>query len=359
MNTEELREEVLIIGNTIFQKEKNKLRIVECYYHEHLCYGIEKISKECIAIFDHNEEVLNKIITGLQSGMNIILAYNRNIIIYRHGAERITLAKYLYCMYKGIDLDSPEVNSVWHKTRKQSKNIENCMSDNLYTGTANIVIEDNCLVVSSNAKGYKDVFEPDEVLADILQSDNIILEWNSFARLMCTIKDGFIFPVADLAFLSYYGNLTVNNYKEKLAKLKQHKVDNGLSIEHLDSDFHNHFKYNIALVPEGLNSRKNDKILRIKEPHCFAIVNSNGKYKILVGYLDNDWMLRCDKLFITEHFETVVDLLDIYIEEYPENINKEYALKNNNGLFRDRAFCRALAITPDEHFKDLDALCGN
>ena len=118
---------------------------------------------------------------------------------------------------------------------------------------------------------------------------------------------------------------------------------------------HNHRKYNIALVAEGLNSQKCDKILHIKEPYFFTAVMSDGKYKIVVGSADEDLILD-STLFITKHFENVVGLLTEYRKLYPHVFNKAEAAANNKGLFYERFFCEAIADTADEHFIDLDKI---
>ena len=175
-----------------------------------------------------------------------------------------------------------------------------------------------------------------------------------------------VFFASDLAYLAYYdSDLTANNYIEKIKALKAYKKSNNLSIEHLDSDFHNHRKYNIALVQGSLNSVKNDKISRIVEPYCFTVVydkplNSgieiNGIFKILTGVFDDSLMITVEKIFTTVDFENVVNLLDIYIAEYPDRVNKVKALSSNKRLIFDNRFAEMLAKEQKEHFVSLDDL---
>lgn len=350
------KEDIRLFGKEIVRI--NGIRFYEGYFQKRHCYGVQQLSTGYASVFNHRKSILNELIVLVGSGANICKGGDGNMHIFRGSRKYISLARYLYCHYNNLDPDIIELsNNLRHKTKRHNKLIENCRADNLYVGGASVVIDEakNSLTVVSNTKGYIDEFEPIPLLADIMSTQNTALFWNESGRLMCHIKGHFGFTVADLAYLAYYDDLTVDNYIEKLAKLKQYKKDKGLSIEHLDSNFHNHRKYNIALVAEGLNSKKNDKVLHIKEPYFFTAVMSGGKYKIVVGRADDSMMLD-SKLFITKHFENVVGLLSAYRELYPDIFNKAEAAANNKGLFYERFFCEAIAKTPEEHFLNLDEL---
>jgi len=334
----------------------NGVRFYEGYFQRRRCYGVQQLSTGYAAVFNHRKRILEKLIELVRGGANIGRGGDGNLHIFNGSKKYMTLAEYLYCQYNGIvPTQSEHSNYLRHKAKRRNKLIENCRADNLYIGGVSVTMDkvSDSLLVLSNTKDYIDEFEPIPLLAEIMNTPNTVLYWNECERLMCHIKGYFGFPVADLAYLAYHDKLTMENYIEKLAELKRYKKDNGLNIEHLDSNFHNHRNYNIALVAEGLNSQKCDKILHIKEPYFFTVVTSGRKYKIVVGRADNDLMLD-SKLFITEHFENVVGLLSAYRELYPDIFNKAEAAANNKGLFYERFFCEAIANTADEHFIDLD-----
>lgn len=332
------------------------IRFFECYYRGRLSYGVEQVSTGCKAVFNHNKKVLTAVKSVVSNSGNIARAYDNSLHIYHKGKKVFSLALYLFCLYNGIDPHNTTLsNNVRHIRKRNHKKIEDCRADNLYLGGVSVELdeENKAVIVSSNTKDYRDEFDHVPLLFDIMNTTNFVMYFGKGNRLMCHIKGRFGFPVADLAYLAYYDELTMDNYIEKLAELKRYKKDNGLNIEHLDSNFHNHRKYNISLVAEGLNSQKCDKILHIKEPYFFTVVMSSGKYKIVVGRADDDLILD-SKLFITEHFENVVGLLSAYRELHPDIFNKAEAVANNKGLFYERFFCEAIADTADEHFIDLD-----
>lgn len=333
-------------------------RFFECYYRGRLSYGVEQLSTGCKAVFNHNKRALAAVRSAVSNSGNIARAYDNSLHIYHKGKKVFSLALFLFCLYNDIDPYHADLsNNVRHIRKRKHKKIEDCRADNLYLGGVSVVLdeESKAVIVSSNTKGYTDEFEPIPLLAEIMNTANLVMYFGNGNRLMCHIKGHFGFPVADLAYLAYYDDLTIDNYIEKLAELKQYKKANRLSVEHLDSNFHNHRKYNIALVAEGLNSQKCDKVLHIKEPYFFTAVMSGGKYKIVVGRAGDDLMLD-STLFITKHFENVVGLLTEYRKLYPHIFNKAEATANNKGLFYEPFFCQAIADTADEHFIDLDKI---
>lgn len=350
------KEDIRLFGKEIVRIKG--VRFYEGYFQRRRCYGVQQLSTGYAAVFNHRKRVINKLIELVRCGANIGRANDNNMHIFNGSKKYMSLAIYLYCQYSGLDPDTIKLsNNVRHRAMRCNKFIENCKADNLYIGGVSTTMDEvnDRLLVVSNTKAYIDKFEPIPLLAEIMNTTNFIMYFGVDDRLMCHIKGHFGFPVADLAYLAYYDNLTMDNYIEKLAEFRQYKKDNGLNIEHLDSNFHNHLKHNISLVAEGLNSRKSDKILHIKEPHFFTVVKSGNKYKIVVGRADDDLMLD-SKLFITERFKNVVDLLSAYRELYPDIFNKAEAVANNKGLFYERFFCEAIADTADERFIDLDKL---
>ena len=348
------KDDIQLFGKEIVRI--NGVRFCEGYFQRRRCYGVQQLSTGYATVFNHRKRILEKLIALVRGGANIGRAGDGNLHIFNGSKKYMTLAEYLYCLYNRIDPNKSELsNNLRHKAKRRNKLIEDCRADNLYLGGVSVELDEEtkAVIVSSNTKNYRDEFDPIPLLAEIMNTPNTVLYWNECERLMCHIKGYFGFPVADLAYLAYHDKLTMENYIEKLAELKRYKKDNGLNIEHLDSNFHNHRKYNIALVAEGLNSQKCDKILHIKEPYFFTVITSGGKYKIVVGRADDDLMLD-SKLFITEHFENVVGLLSAYRELYPDIFNKAEVATNNKGLFYERFFCEAIANTADEHFIDLD-----
>lgn len=346
------------------------IRFFECYYKKKRCYGVQQLSTGFCAVFNHQKKILNNLTELVANGANICRELRGDMNILYNDKKFVSLAKYLFCLYNGVTPNKEAFNNyIRHRVKDKSKPIENCRKENLYLGGVSVSFrkdeqDKECVAVMSNTNSHLDKFEPMQILVDIMTTENFILQWHN-NRLICNIKGKVIFPVADLAYIAYYDNtLTINNCIEKLKELKKYKKENRLSIEHLDGDFHNHYKYNIALVDEGLNSQKNDKISRIVEPYFLTVVydkayNSgitpNGYFKILIGTFKDDYMIDVEKRFITDNFENVVNLLDIYIKHYPNRIDKEKA-KSNERLIFERFFAEMLAKEPNENFISLDTL---
>lgn len=352
------------------KRRKELLTIKDIIICEYLCedgnyYGIEKRGNKRCVIIDHNSDILQKLCAVLNEA-TIQFCNNGRMIVRRRTEDKIVatpIARYLYCLYNDVD-ENELIGRVSHKQNNEESSIEDCRSNNLYHRSAKIYIESQInsegkniletIVVQSHLKHYKEMFDTETVIIDILERPEMTLEWCHINnRLLCTVRGmNLRFPVSYLAFIAYYADITVDNYVSVIRNFKQYTKEHRLSVEHLDGDYHNHRKYNLALVPEGLNSRKSNKIDRVIEPYCFLIVRSNGKFKIAVGKLDENTLAY--NLFITADFENVVDLLDEYMKMNPENIYKVKDENKNDWIFRDAVVCKALADTPESRFKSLD-----
>ncbi len=325
------------------------------YYQNSLCYGIEQMSTGYAAIFNHRKCILNKIVDLLNAGYNVCRnSSDKNMIFVKGKTKYMSVAKYLYCLYHKQNASFS--NQIRHKNKRIFSNIEDCRKNNIYMGGASVFLDrkNNCVVALSNAKTHRDEFEPLPILVDILNSEKIVLQWRDNGRLECFVKGETDFNASDLAYLSYYEDLTMENYIEKIKEFKKYKNDNDFSIEHLDGDFNCHYKYNLALVPISLNSKKNDKISQIKEPHFMTVVTNGEFFKILIGNFEEDLIIAVDKRYITKDFKTVVDLLYAYLKLYPERIDKEEAKSRNERLINKRFFAEMLAKEPNENFVSLD-----
>lgn len=290
-----------------------KMRLYSCLYDGDLCYAVGKKGIKQIAVFDDNAAVLNAVEDIFCSGATIQLYYNGTMRIKTKSGD-MPLAKRLFSLYHPSE--NTDRKLIYHRNVDKESHIEDCRSSNLYCGTATVYREcrENSdgktilksLVLESNKDGEKEFFDPESVIENILNSNELILEWTSPARrVLCTVRGTDIrFPLSDLAFLAYNCQINLDNFKDNIQHLKELKAEYDLSVEHLDSDYHNHRKYNLALVPKKLNSAKNNKIARIKEPHCFVIVNGCGNFKMAVGDLSENWMFGY-KLYICKKFKTV------------------------------------------------------
>lgn len=325
------------------------------YYQKSFCYGIEQMSTGYAVIFNHRKRILNNVIDLLNSGYNVCRnSSDKNMIFVKGKRKYMSVAKYLYRLYNKQKIEFSK--QIRHKAKRKFANIEDCRKTNIYMGGASVFLDrkNNCVVALSNMQNHRDEFEPLPILVDILNSENFILQRRKDGRLQCRIKGITPFNVSDLAYLAYNKDLTLDNYIEELSKFREYKRNNGLSIEHLDGDFNCHYKYNLALVPAGLNSQKCDKILHIKEPYFLTVVASDKVFKILIGSFENDLIIAVDKRYITENFKTVVDLIYAYFKLYPERINKEEAKAKNERLINKRFFAEMLAKEPNEKFVSLD-----
>ncbi len=339
------------------------IRVFERYYKGRLCYAIEKIDSGYTAVFNHRKYILQDIIAKLNANYRIYVSVSSNNLLWCENSKQYTpFAKYLYYLYHSdISDNTAPNNNILHLRKREYANIEDCRKENLCVGGATVFRDENekRVVIKTNTDNICDFFDLKQVLADILQSRNIVKQRGKDGRLDCYIKSVFSFSVADLAYLAYYDtSLTADNYIQKLNEFKVYKKEHRYNIEHLDGDYTNHHKYNIALVSEKLNSRKNDKISRIVEPYFFTAVTDGKNFKILIGYFDEDLMIDVEKRFITDNFENVVALLDIYSAEYPERVDKKKAVAKNKKLIQKRFFAEMLAKEPDEHFVSLDSLGG-
>lgn len=60
--------------------------------------------------------------------------------------------------------------------------------------------------------------------------------------------------------------------------------DRKIEIDHINNDFHNHCKWNIAPVSPSKNKIKNDLFTRLKPPYfTYCAVTESGEYRIKVG----------------------------------------------------------------------------
>lgn len=352
------------------KRRKELLTVKGIILCEYLCeegnyYGIEKRGKERYVVIDYDSDVLERLYEELQRATIQFYVSGKMKIRWQRDGKivEMPIARYLYCLYNDVDKNEL-IGCVLHRKDNKESIIEDCRSSNLYYRSANIYKESRrnsenvqileSIVVESNLYGYKEMFDDESVIIDILERPEMTIEWgNTSNRVLCTVRGTALrFPVSYLAFLAYYADITVDNYVSVIRNFKQYTKEHRLSVEHLDGDYHNHRKYNLALVPEGLNSRKSNKIDRVIEPYCFLIVRSNGKFKIAVGKLDENTLAY--NLFITADFKNVVDLLDEYMKMNPENIYKVKDENKNAWIFRDAVVCKALADTPESRFKSLD-----
>lgn len=345
----ENRKDIVKLGTTI---------LFEGIYEGKECYGLEKEGTGKMAVFDHNPKLFEELVEYNPT----IQFIHDNMYLYKNKFF-ITVARYMYCLCNGIDTTNANSLRVHHLERDYDSDVENCMSDNLYLGSvvARYDVENNYLTVSSCRHDFSDVTEPLPFLIDIIQSGKIKMWWRKDdGRFSCRTKHGTNFKFPDLVYLAYYGfegiEITMDNYEELIYRFIQYKRANRLEVEHLDSNYHNHLAYNIALVDKDRNREKNNLMERIKEPYCIKIAYDNGIYKIVMGVLNSETdKIECGLIGKTEYFETVVDLLRMYQEDLPENVFKRKKDSTNIGLFTMLNFGRALADSSDSGFVNLDA----
>lgn len=345
----------------------NGIRFYEGYSGHSRCYGVQQLSTGYCAVFNHRKKILDTLMDMVRNGVNICRGNNGNMIIFQGSKKIVPLAMFLYSTYNCLDDYGAGISNNLRHYARNGKYIENCKEDNLYIGGVSVYYDEkkSRVVAVSNTQDFIDEFEPLPILLDIMNSKKFVLQWGIGERLRCRAKGEVFFP-ADLAYLAYYdGGLSLDNYIEKIRELKRYKENNGLSEEHLDGDFHNHLKYNIALVPASANSKKNDKISTVKEPYFFTVVydkpmnsgiSNGGIFKILTGVFDDDLMMNVNGRFVTDNFENVAEMLDIFIKEFPERVNGKEAKAENKRLIFDRGFAEQLAKEPKEKFTCLDSL---
>lgn len=343
----ENRKDIVKLGTTI---------LFEGIYEGKECYGLAKEGISFMAVFDHDDKLLEELVELSPT----IQFTNGNMRLFKYKTIKISVARYIYCFYHGIDTSKARSLYVRHKDRDFDSVVENCMSDNLYLGSAIIGYDkkNNCLTVTSCKNDFVEVAEPLPFLFDILQSGKITLSWRANGRLGCRLRNGFFFQFADLVYLAYHGfagtSITMENYEDLLLRFINYKSWNDLSDEHLDGDFHNHLEYNVTVIPWSLNSEKNNLMSKIKEPYCIKIGYDKGKYKILAGKLDAETDRIYYTPFITEHFGTVVAFLRGYAKKYPDHVFQTDEENTNVGLFSMLNFGRALVNSTDSKFKNLD-----
>lgn len=70
----------------------------------------------------------------------------------------------------------------------------------------------------------------------------------------------------------------------RFAKMKQ---DCGLTIDHLDGDYHNNTQANLSLMPGMLNSRKSAKTKKFLFPYKLTCAYVGDSYRLLLTAGDN------------------------------------------------------------------------
>lgn len=93
------------------------------------------------------------------------------------------------------------------------------------------------------------------------------------------------------AFAHYYykSGLPAERFMLSMPKIMAEKRELKLEIDHVDSDCHNHSRWNLAEMSSRENNVKNDIVAKIKPPHYFfPAVTPSGEYRVECG-----WVVPC------------------------------------------------------------------
>ena len=274
-------------------------------------FGIRHIPSGLCAIFDYDEEARNRIIEeskqrkkqltphSVKKGHCRTLEFGKS----RHGFCTVSLATVLYAYYNNLELSKllGSGNQIRHYNSSElPENYEDCRSKSLYS-TADIVMETDSRKITLVADGRYiklelKAYNVTEYLSNVPGMLQIIGKPNNMGFLYNgervqaqlyhpTMGNGAKPYLSTIAYAVYNMGLNEQNFYELLPKIMAEIKKSKKEIDHLNSDRHNHCKWNLSLVPGSLNGSKHNFAARLKLPYfLYMAVTDNGEYRIMFGY---------------------------------------------------------------------------
>lgn len=318
-------------------------RIYEKMIDGEMVYCIEHTPTGICAIFDHDEQALERVLEESQSRRKQLTPHSfrpreRNQLEYgksRHGYCATSLATVLYSHYKKIPLDEliGGGGQVRHySTLDLPDNYEDCRSGSLYS-TKDIVMEtdsrkitllDGGKYIRLDLKAYgvtEYLSNTPGLLEMIGKPNNMSFFVNKGGRTQARFyhpvrKDGRMPYLSMVAYACYYMGVNESNFAHRLPEISQAFDRCKKDVDHLNSDIHNNCAWNLSVMPSGCNSSKRDFAGRIKPPYfLYMAATDNGEYKIRFGYqnfagMGQEFHLICPDESILRRFLRVVMDID-------------------------------------------------
>lgn len=86
----------------------------------------------------------------------------------------------------------------------------------------------------------------------------------------------------DIAYACYYGYVHCQTFADDMRRYKQEK--HGLTIDHLDGDYHNHTKANLSLMTDSANVKKRFVDEKFLPPYVVTPAYVDGNYRLQLTY---------------------------------------------------------------------------
>ena len=86
----------------------------------------------------------------------------------------------------------------------------------------------------------------------------------------------------DIAYACYHGYAHLDTFSDDMARFAKMKRDCGLTMDHLDGNYHNHTQANLSLMPGILNSQKSAKTKKFLFPYKLTCAYVGDSYRLLL-----------------------------------------------------------------------------
>ena len=288
------------------QKNKN-IRLYATRYRGRPVYAIKHKPSGWRAYFDKDEELKKKIESAMQ---NHTLYYDRQkdcFVLDRkirdNGQQThvmISLDSFIYECVRGITgYRVTRRVPPNHKKKQMDCRVDNLWSDGdtvLDTPSRHIYVSEDgkTIVLHMKRMGVTERMTYSPELFDLItkpanisfsesNQKRVQVSWGSGSSRVCMM-------LSTVCYAVYKLDVSEQNYRQELPRIKKLMDDRGLEIDHINNDFHNHCQWNIATVTSNKNKSKNDLFTRIKPPYfTYCAVTESGEYRIAFGCpLDED-----------------------------------------------------------------------
>ena len=207
----------------------------------------------------------------------------------------VYLGAFLYAFYSEKPLHEVRQYMTKHRHRFIDEDcmIEDCRKDNLFCTGYPVDVTNNRIIrrigtkyfsIEILSKGIVEYFSYDEGLYNLLSTpNNFSYSATKLNRIQATFRaeDGkpFCAYVGIIANAYREGRLTEKNFRKVLVNILQDTEKS--QVDHLNSDFHNHCRWNLSTMDSGLNIAKYHYTDAFPPPYqVFYAVNPEGEYLI-------------------------------------------------------------------------------
>lgn len=313
-------------------------------------FGIRHIPSGACAIFDYDEEARNRIIEESKQRKKQLTPHsakkgNSRTLVFgksRRGFSSVSLATVLYAYYNNLELSKllGSGNQIRHyHSSELPDNYEDCRRKSLFS-TADIVMETDSRKITLVGDGRYiklelKAYNVTEYLSNVpgmLQligrPGNMVFSYNGErvqARILHPIFNKGKMPyLSTIAYAVYNMGLDEHNWLDLLPKVKAVIEDGKKEIDHLNSDKHNHCKWNLSVIPGSKNASKHNYAARIKPPYfLYMAVTDSGEYRVKFGY-QNYARMGLIMRWICPDIESLNDFLRSIMNMKPPMFMKHY-----------------------------------